>query len=49
MERMNLLEAMRIESFWGYAKIRLVKFKGMNKKMFNLLLKECEFSFQPSE
>jgi transposase len=21
-----------IESFWGYAKIRLVKFKGMNKK-----------------
>jgi hypothetical protein len=24
-----------IESFWGYAKIRLVKFKGMNKKMFN--------------
>jgi transposase-like protein len=30
---------MRIESFWGYAKIRLVKFKGMNKKMFNLHLK----------
>ncbi|SMN11934.1 Mobile element protein [uncultured Candidatus Thioglobus sp.] len=23
-----------IESFWGYAKIRLVKFKGMNKNMF---------------
>jgi hypothetical protein len=34
-----------IESFWGYAKIRLVKFKGMNKKMFNLHLKECEFRF----
>jgi hypothetical protein len=34
-----------IESFWGYAKIRLVKFKGMNKKMFDLHLKECEFRF----
>jgi transposase-like protein len=34
-----------MESFWGYAKIRLVKFKGMNKKMFNLHLKECEFRF----
>ena len=29
-----------IESFWGYAKTRLVKFKGMDKKMFNLHLKE---------
>jgi transposase len=34
-----------IESFWGYAKIRLVKFKGMDKKLFNLHLKECEFRF----
>jgi len=34
-----------IESFWGYAKIRLVKFKGMNKNMFELHLKECEFRF----
>ena len=34
-----------IESFLGYAKIRLVKFKGMDKKMFNLHLKECEFRF----
>ena len=34
-----------IESFWGYAKIRLVKFKGMRKNMFNLHLKECEFRF----
>ena len=34
-----------IESFWGYAKIRLIKFKGMNKNMFNLHLKECEFLF----
>ena len=32
-----------IESFWGYAKTRLVKFKGMNKNMFELQLKECEF------
>ena len=34
-----------IESFWGYAKIRLVKFKGMDKRTFNLHLKECEFRF----
>ena len=34
-----------IESFWGYAKTRLVKFKGMNKNMFELHLKECEFRF----
>jgi len=37
-----------IESFWGYAKTRLVKFKGMDKKMFNLHLKECEFRFNHS-
>ncbi|MBT3447014.1 MAG: IS1595 family transposase [Candidatus Thioglobus sp.] len=34
-----------IESFWGYAKNRLVKFKGMDKSMFNLHLKEYEFRF----
>jgi transposase len=34
-----------IESFWGYAKTRLVEFKGMDKKMFNLHLKKCEFRF----
>jgi len=34
-----------IESFLGYAKNRLVKFKGMDKSMFNLHLKECEFRF----
>ena len=34
-----------IESFWGYAKTRLVKFKGMNKNIFELHLKECEFRF----
>ena len=34
-----------IESFWGYAKIRLVKFRGVSKTLFNLHLKECEFRF----
>ncbi len=34
-----------IESFLGYAKTRLVKFKGMDKNMFELHLKECEFRF----
>ena len=34
-----------IESFWGYAKTRLAKFKGINKKSFNLHLKESEFRF----
>jgi len=38
-----------IESFWGYAKIRLVKFKGMSKSTFNLHLKECEFRFNNRE
>ena len=35
----------KVESFWGYAKMRLSKFKGMNKNMFELHLKECEFRF----
>ena len=34
-----------IELFWVYVKTRLVKFKGMNKNMFELHLKECEFRF----
>jgi len=34
-----------IESFWGFAKTRLVKFKGMDKSKFELHLKECEFRF----
>ena len=34
-----------IESFWGYAKTRLVKFKGIDKNSFHLHLKECEFRF----
>jgi transposase-like protein len=34
-----------LNRFLGYAKTRLVEFKGMDKKMFNLHLKECEFRF----
>ncbi len=34
-----------IESFWSYAKIRLVKFRGISKQNFYLHLKECEFRF----
>jgi len=34
-----------IESFWGFAKTRLTKFKGMNKQTFLLHLKETEFRF----
>ncbi|HEO98186.1 MAG: IS1595 family transposase [Campylobacterales bacterium] len=34
-----------IESFWSYAKIRLAKFRGINKENFNLHLKESEYRF----
>jgi len=34
-----------IESFWSYAKRRLVKFHGINDSTFYLYLKECEFRF----
>ena len=34
-----------IENFWGIAKIRLSKFRGMDKKSFYFHLKECEFRF----
>lgn len=34
-----------IEGFWGMAKTRLVKFKGMSPATFYLHLKECEFRF----
>ena len=34
-----------IESFWGSAKKRLVKFHGIMRADFNLHLKECEFRF----
>ena len=34
-----------IESFWGFAKHRLIKFKGIPKDRFELYLKETEFRF----
>jgi len=34
-----------IESFWGFAKHRLVKFKGIPKDKFEVHLKETEFRF----
>lgn len=34
-----------IENFWGVAKVRLAKFRGLRKEYFNLHLKECEFRY----
>ncbi len=34
-----------IEGFWGIAKVRLAKFRGMSQKTFYLHLKETEFRF----
>ena len=34
-----------IEGFWGVAKTRLAKFRGMSKNTFYLHLKECEFRY----
>jgi transposase-like protein len=34
-----------IESFWSYAKRRLMKFHGVSRSTFYLHLKECEFRF----
>lgn len=34
-----------IESFWSYAKTRLVRFRGLHKHTFYFHLKECEFRF----
>lgn len=34
-----------IEGFWGFAKARLARFRGMRKATFYLHLKECEFRF----
>jgi transposase-like protein len=34
-----------IENFWGLAKVRLAKFRGMHPQTFYLHLKECEFRF----
>jgi len=35
-----------IEGFWGMAKTRLVKFKGLRRSTFYLHLKECEWRFK---
>ena len=34
-----------IENFWGIAKMRLAKFRGLSKSTFYLHLKECGFRF----
>ena len=34
-----------IESFWAYAKTRLIRFRGIQKHTFYFHLKECEFRF----
>ncbi len=34
-----------VESFWAYAKTRLVRFRGLHKHSFYFHLKECEFRF----
>ena len=34
-----------IEGFWGFAKTRLTRARGMSKSTFYLHLKECEFRF----
>ena len=38
-----------IENFWGYAKHRLSKFKGIKKENFLFHLKECEFRYNNSK
>jgi len=34
-----------IESFWSYAKTKLKKYQGINRKYFQLYLKEMEYRF----
>ena len=34
-----------IENFWGIAKMRLAKFRGLNRSTLYLHIKECEFRF----
>ena len=36
-----------IENFWGVAKNRLAKMRGITRKNFNLHLKETEWRFNP--
>lgn len=42
-ERGNHIDG--IEGFWGYAKTRLARFRGMHPDTFLFHLKECEFRF----
>jgi transposase len=42
---MSLPLEVGIESFWSYAKHRLIKFKGVARSTFLLHLKETEFRF----
>lgn len=39
------LKINRIENFWGSAKSRLAKFKGIHSSTFNLHVKECVFRY----
>ena len=34
-----------IEGFWGFAKTRMSKYRGIDKRYFYLYLKECEFRY----
>lgn len=34
-----------LDNFWGQAKLRLTKFKGLSPRTYHLHLKECEFRF----
>lgn len=39
----------RLDSFWGYARSRLEKFKGMHASTYRLHLRECEFRYNYSK
>lgn len=47
--RAHRIKLNRIESFWGHAKSRLAKFKGMHTSTFRYHVKECEFRFNNRE
>jgi len=34
-----------LENFWGLAKVRLAKYRGLSRNTFYLHLKECEWRF----
>lgn len=43
------LKLNRIENFWGNAKSRLAKFKGMHSSTYKYHVKECEFRYNNRE